>query len=68
MPLEWSERFGLNVPIIKLGNNISNAEKIFGLGVLFYILETIKVRKSRVLMIRVSKLFKKKLKKSSDSF
>ncbi|AQQ62555.1 MULTISPECIES: hypothetical protein [Bacillus] len=48
MPLEWSERFGLNVPIIKLGNNISNAEKIFGLGVLFYILETIKVRKSRV--------------------
>ena len=46
MPLEWSERFGLNVPIIKLGNNISNAEKIFGLG--FYILETIKVRKSRV--------------------
>ncbi len=27
MPLEWSERFGLNVPIIKLGNNISNAEK-----------------------------------------
>lgn len=34
MPLEWSERFGLNVPIIKLGNNISNAEKIFGLGVL----------------------------------
>lgn len=48
MPLEWSERFGLNVPIIKLGNNISNAEKIFGLGVLFYILETIKVRKSRI--------------------
>ncbi|ASZ20376.1 ABC transporter ATP-binding protein [Bacillus cereus] len=48
MPLEWSERFGLNVPIIKLGNNISNAEKIFGLGVLIYILETIKVRKSRI--------------------
>lgn len=48
MPLEWSERFGLNVPIIKLGNDISNAEKIFGLGVLFYILETIKVRKSRI--------------------
>ncbi|WP_242253972.1 ABC transporter ATP-binding protein [Bacillus cereus group sp. BfR-BA-01379] len=48
MPLEWSERFGLNVPIIKLGNNISNAEKIFGLGVLIYILETIKVRESRI--------------------
>ncbi|MFL0401210.1 ABC transporter ATP-binding protein [Bacillus nitratireducens] len=48
MPLEWSERFGLNVPIIKLGNNISDAEKIFGLGVLIYILETIKVRKSRI--------------------
>ena len=45
MPLEWSERFGLNVPIIRLGNNISNAEKIFGLGILLYILETIKVRK-----------------------
>lgn len=48
MPLEWSKRFGLNVPIIKLGNNISNAEKIFGLGILLYILETIKVRKSRI--------------------
>ncbi|MBY0599532.1 hypothetical protein [Bacillus bingmayongensis] len=48
MPLEWNERFGLNAPIIKLGNNISNTEKIFGLGVLFYILETIKVRKSRI--------------------
>ncbi|MDA2704387.1 ABC transporter ATP-binding protein [Bacillus cereus] len=48
MPLEWSERFGLNVPIIKLGNNISNAEKIFGLGILLYILETIKARKSRI--------------------
>ncbi|PGV02517.1 ABC transporter ATP-binding protein, partial [Bacillus cereus] len=31
-----------------LGNNISNAEKIFGLGILLYILETIKVRKSRI--------------------
>lgn len=48
MPLEWSERFGLNAPIIKLGNNISNAEKVFGLGILFYILETIKARKSRI--------------------
>lgn len=48
MFLEWSERFGLNVFIIKLGNNIFNVEKIFGLGVFFYILEIIKVRKSRV--------------------
>jgi len=48
MPLEWNERFGLNAPIIKFGNNISNTEKIFGLGVLFYILETIKARKSRI--------------------
>ena len=57
MPLEWSERFGLNVPIIKLGNNISNAEKIFGLGILLYILETIKVRKVGFLMIRINYLY-----------
>ncbi|HDR3890131.1 TPA: hypothetical protein QCO65_004631 [Bacillus cereus] len=46
--LLWNERFGLNAPIITFGNNISNAEKIFDLGILFYILETIEARKSRI--------------------
>ncbi|PEI64826.1 hypothetical protein COE98_17330 [Bacillus wiedmannii] len=46
--LLWNERFGLNAPIIKFGNNISNAERIFDLGILFYILETIKARRSRI--------------------
>ncbi|RAN71778.1 hypothetical protein B5P40_08615 [Bacillus sp. SRB_8] len=46
--LLWNERFGLNAPIITFGNNISNAERIFDLGILFYILETIKARRSRI--------------------
>ena len=47
MPIEWSERFmGLNVPTITLGSNVSNNEKILGLGVL-YSLRTIEIRKSR---------------------
>lgn len=36
MPIEWSERFmGLNVPTITLGSNVSNNEKILGLGCFF---------------------------------
>lgn len=49
MFIEWSERFmGLNVFIIILGFNVFNNEKIFGLGVFFYSLCIIEIRKSRV--------------------